>query len=67
MKIMQIVKCNATITKQIMKIIKQNHRISFENHANHENIRIPINNFETNENLRIPIENNENHENLRIP
>ena len=41
--------------------IKKKHRISCENHENHETRGIPFENQENNENPRISWENNENH------
>ena len=46
---------------------KKNHRISWENHENHETLGVPFENSENNENHRISWENNENHKNHRIP
>ena len=61
-QIIEILKLNATI---IMKI-KNNNRISCENHEHHANHRIKHENHETDENHKIRYENHENHENQRI-
>ena len=46
---------------------KTNHRISCENHENHETLGIPFENQENHAIHRISCENKKNHENHRIP